>query len=460
MKKCTLVVALLAFVLLSKAEINTNLQKKVLKLKAKTDLILQRNTFLTKNSGVSKSSVHKFPVYLNSTETQSLDSVVSWIYDVENSIWKYDWMDVYEYDSQMRSTFWYENEWNEETGNWEIWGKTETVYGTDGKINSLLWYYRNEETGELFADTKLEFFMNLQDNLDSTVTYMAESDGSWTAVSIQKYQFNGSGRIIKSEMWMMGEDDDGMPTGILEKSMVITYEYNSSNQIILVSNSYYFEGEEFPFSQTEYNYNTSDQLTSAVTLELNFFTFEFENSYKTAYSYNSAGDVNIEVYSDWNSTGNVWMETYKYENTYSNDNFSDVIFPAYFNMIYGIGDPEFMLFNKVIVSDKSFDMIDGIWVQTEKASYYYSGGSTGVNDKENPTVSFYPNPTAGDITLTWNSNNKSLNLQIFAISGAKVLEEKAFAGEMISVSHLVKGMYLVKLLNGQQTVFAGKLIKN
>lgn len=460
MKKFTLIVALLVFALLGKAEINTNLQKKVLKIKAKTDQILQKNAFLAKKSEVFKSSTHKFPVYLNVSETQKLDSMVSWSYDEESSIWKYYWKDIYKYDAQMRCTSWLDNVWNEESGTWEIWGKIEVIYDAGGKINHLLWYSSDEPTGDLFVDTKIEFFINQDEKQDSTVTYMAETDGSFTAISIQKYQYNGSGRLIQSEMWMMEEDEGGLPTGIIVKSMITKYEYNASGQITLVSNSYYIEGEEIPYSQTEYNYNSSGKLISSIYSGLNFFTFELEVSDKTEYSYNADGDIDVEIYSEWNSSNETWVELYKYENTYSNDSFSDIAFPSFFNLMYGVGDPEFMQFSKVIISDKSFDMIDGNWVQTEKANYYYSGGTTNINVLENLSVSFYPNPTSENITIKWNGSHKNLNIQIFQINGAKVLEQNAVPGEKISVTHLVKGMYLVKLLNGQKTLYAGKLIKN
>lgn len=460
MKKFTLIVTLLVFTLFGKAEINTNLQKKVLKLKAKTDHILQKNNFSARNSEVSKTSVHKFPVYFNSLETQTLDSIVSQTYDAGNLIWKYDWMDVYEYDAQLRSIVWYEKEWNDVTGTWENVGKTETNYGTNGKIDFILMYSRSELTGELFVDSKMEVFFSNEEKLDSMIIYTAEPDNSWSAVSIQKYQYDGSGNIIQSEMWAMEEDEDGIPTGIIIKSMVMKYEYNNSGLMTLVNTYYYLEGEEFLYSNTKYEYYSSGKLKSAVNQEFNFSTFQMENKYKNDYTYNSAGDIDTEIDSDWNSSGETWIETYKYENTYSDNNFWDVSFPS-FNMIFGTGDPEFILFNKAIVSDKTFEKVGDNWVQTDKANYYYSAGSTtNVNELDNPSVSFYPNPASNEITLNWNSSNKFLSLQIFQISGVKVLEQNTFSNEKISVSHLVKGMYLVKLLNGQQTVYAGKLIKN
>jgi hypothetical protein len=46
------------------------------------------------------------------------------------------------------------------------------------------------------------------------------------------------------------------------------------------------------------------------------------------------------------------------------------------------------------------------------------------------------------------------------MTGAKVMEKQVVSGEKVSVSHLIKGIYLVKLLNGQKTVYTGKMVIN
>ena len=457
MKKFTLIIGMFLIALCGYADMSIDLQKKVLKVKIKTDGFLQQNN---RFSDFSKSAYNSAS-YLKSAEAEKLDSVVSWVYDRENLVWKYDWRDVYQYNSQMKSSVWLEDEWDETAKIWKTWNKSEIVYGTNGNISSLLMYNYDDETGEFVASKKMVVFINQDGKLDSTLNYIAESGDLWTIVAKQNYQYDSSGRLILSEMWTMEEEENGDPTGILIKSMIIKYIYNVSGLITKVGNYYFIEEEELLFSQTEYTYNSSIQLITSVNSGLNFITFEYEYSNKTDHTYNSAGDISMDIFSVWSIANETWIEQYKYENIYGEKEFSEVVYPSYVNFIFGVGDPEFMIPYKIIVNDKSFQMINENWVQTDKSTFYYSvGTSVNLNDLNNHSVSVYPNPATESIMLNWNNNHKYLNLQIFQITGAKVMDQNAFSGERVSVSHLVNGIYLVKLMKGSQLLYTGKLIKS
>jgi hypothetical protein len=94
--------------------------------------------------------------------------------------------------------------------------------------------------------------------------------------------------------------------------------------------------------------------------------------------------------------------------------------------------------------------------------YYYSpvtkGGTTGVDKLNIADFKVYPNPASDQITFSWNSNYNRLNLKIFQVTGACVMDREISSGENIPIKNLQNGIYLYKLSNGNQVVKSGKLI--
>jgi hypothetical protein len=105
-------------------------------------------------------------------------------------------------------------------------------------------------------------------------------------------------------------------------------------------------------------------------------------------------------------------------------------------------------------------MINASWKNTGKTTFYYSGGtSTNITEFENSVVNVYPNPASESVNFSWKDNDEALSLQIYQITGAKVIEQTVYSGKPVSISQLENGVYLYKLLNGQQNVKTGKMIK-
>jgi hypothetical protein len=88
----------------------------------------------------------------------------------------------------------------------------------------------------------------------------------------------------------------------------------------------------------------------------------------------------------------------------------------------------------------------------EKAFYMKSKGTTGLNVIRDDKTYFYPNPVTDFMYL----QQKYELVQLFDLKGRKILEAKH--EDILNVSGLQKGMYLVKLKQGNKLV-AKKLIK-
>ena len=110
---------------------------------------------------------------------------------------------------------------------------------------------------------------------------------------------------------------------------------------------------------------------------------------------------------------------------------------------------------------KTYDMLNGAWKETGRTTIYYSGGTpTNISETDNAVLSAYPNPFTESVSFKWKSDIGELTLEIYQISGAKVLEQKTLSGNPVSLSKLESGVYLYKLVDGKQTLNTGKLIKN
>ncbi len=94
-------------------------------------------------------------------------------------------------------------------------------------------------------------------------------------------------------------------------------------------------------------------------------------------------------------------------------------------------------------------LINSDWLFIEGSKYYYSGTvSTDESDTQYALLLF-PNPTSGELNISWESNNLSLNdFRLFDLTGKQVLPiSKIHSNQKIQLGHLPKGIYFLKSEN-------------
>ena len=71
-------------------------------------------------------------------------------------------------------------------------------------------------------------------------------------------------------------------------------------------------------------------------------------------------------------------------------------------------------------------------------------------------INVFPNPADDYIEFDFNDNSILSTIEIYNLQGKKVLNKKLINNSKVSISHLVSGMYLYRIIQGgnQQT---GKL---
>ncbi len=470
------------------AENSNELQNKIQQKQEKFSVIAQLSAKLNILAKLNGSKM-----YLKSaTATQKLDSTVNRVLNEETQLWQNDYKDENLYDAEMKNTAWIEKEWNLTDNTWDVISKTELGYDNNDRINSMLMYERDELTQTLIQVSKILISYNSEGMQDSLMMNSSEDNGvNWVLDMKQINHYNEAKQLIKTDFWGMDED-----LGELILSMNVVNTYTASGKIKTSNMNVFDEGDEMLWSITEFNYDGSEKLTTTEYSAINLMTFTMEknsritNQYnasggrnvtinsswngtswvdegKIEYEYNAAGDVSVEIFSIWN--GAAWIEEWKDEYIFGTTNFSEVTFPqidfimnvfSSFLNLFGIQESIDFSYIKLITGVNSFEMVEGGWKNTEQTTFYYSGGiSTNINEFENSFVSVYPNPASESINFSWKGNYEALSLEMYQITGAKVMEQIVYSGKPVSISRLNNGVYLFKLLNGQQNVKTGKMIK-
>lgn len=79
-------------------------------------------------------------------------------------------------------------------------------------------------------------------------------------------------------------------------------------------------------------------------------------------------------------------------------------------------------------------------------------------DKENLSAILYPNPTSGNLTVTFSGNEKR-SLRVIDQKGKSVLEQEVFSSDVIDLTSLNAGQYLIELSDNHKHSITRKVIK-
>ncbi len=99
---------------------------------------------------------------------------------------------------------------------------------------------------------------------------------------------------------------------------------------------------------------------------------------------------------------------------------------------------------------------DGINVNVDDITVR-QGVLTAINDMELAAVAVYPNPVQGTLHLT--SEKEISKVMLYSLDGQQVMQVNQPSTNGLDVQHLVKGIYLVKVVFDDQTVYTTKVTK-
>jgi len=168
------------------------------------------------------------------------------------------------------------------------------------------------------------------------------------------------------------------------------------------------------------------------------------NKLKT--SYTSIGQQNVSLTLYKNEIGEYTLPIVMNEPTFSNNAIS------YENGI--LKSTNKTVKNTDFVAETGF--VDQLW---GTMNFTYSEG-TGITNTANPAISVYPNPTTGKLKIE-SGENKGINplvIEVYDITGRKIVNCQLSIVNSIDISHLPTGIYYVKVKTSTGE-FVQKIIK-
>lgn len=455
MRKFTFLLALILTVLISIGQNPANFQKRMETAKEKYNRFLSLQQF---DANRAKSFINwnsRLEISLKSAAaTMKLDSTITKVWSDETQALKNDTKEELLYNAEMKNTMWVHSDWDDISGKWYVWSKTEVEFNPDGTVDAMHIFESHEMGTEPALVNKLISFYNEAGQLDSVQHWYTEDQLTWNLEGKQIYHYNASGQLTEMEMWSLEEDEGEEYMSVMR----FVFTYNNIGRMETSSMFFLFDEDEMLFFKTFYYYDGSNRLTHTEDWTLNLMSFELGKDFRSDFEYNASGDLATDTYSEWDATGQTWVENYTDEYTYYDFSNSEVLFPSYM-LFYGIVE-ETPMFGKAVKEIETMEWVEGTSKLTETTTFYYSTATNTFTDRISVAgFSVYPNPAQDKVTFNWSENQATLSLEIYQVTGGRILEKQISSGIPVSVAEINNGIYFFKLNNRKQTVYSGKLIK-
>ncbi|MDR2683579.1 MAG: T9SS type A sorting domain-containing protein, partial [Dysgonamonadaceae bacterium] len=366
---------------------------------------------------------------------------------------KYD----YDFDAHglLTSEKHYEN--TAENSDWILYGSTTYIYTKDGNGNVLSWEVIPQKIG--YATEKTEYTYDSQNRAVTAIVYSYDSEtqqfvkgssyergfdnsgnqilatatywenGEWTSQHIYEYAYDAAGRQT-----MYSYIDKYKIEGNLIEVYGYKYEYafdNNGNETLFVNYNYDEATDEFvPRDKYESAYDTNNNLILEINYRYDAATQTLVPNYKDEYTYGDVwveevldGSYNPLTIKEYMWTGDAWVLVMdgKYDWTFDN-----------------AGNPLTM----------SMSLKNGNeWVWYGTMTWYYSQHViTGIQAPA-AAKGLRVRVSNGQLWIESAALKEGDAVQIFDIAGRKASEGSLRNGQSLPVSHLPKGVYIVKVGN-------------
>ena len=248
------------------------------------------------------------------------------------------------------------------------------------------------------------------------------------------------------------------------QTLFFRYNWDTETQAFVV-----YRKEEYIYDE-----NGNQTLSIGYNWDTETQAFVTESSYEDTFDEN--GNQTLSIYSNWDTETKALVPRWKIENTFDESlaisRTQSVEFKYYPNIgmykpssktVYSINsDTETKLIMEGIASkyDTNFNVWEAFEGEDYKSYWYYTKIVTlSTEEVSESTFLIYPNPTSEDVKITLSEQLSNPKLELFDISGRKVLSQNFKASDRIDVSKLAPAMYIYKIKDGTVLKKNGKIIK-
>ncbi|MDH5413000.1 MAG: T9SS type A sorting domain-containing protein [Flavobacteriaceae bacterium] len=433
--------------------------------------------FIAKMKGIQKLT--------KAADKNELDSLISSQWDDNLNEWVRDSKEEFTYDVNENLNSFIYSEWYEGSLAWTPIMKYELNFDSNRNLlefSNYFWW------GGWFPNEKMEFNYDGNGNLTLDTTFAWDyMNNLWVQSYKTEYTYDGNQNLIlvTNFEWFSNENK-----WYFQYKDELTY--NMSNNLIQEITSWWNYGTSQwdPGNKWVYTYDVGNNLISEVLTSWDGNDWVNEDKYE--YSYNTGGQLTVDIGFDWSISINYWNPFYKDEYTYdSNGNrtlgyyyewisgnpgewsnyyydefifdlaydMNDIIGPLLFEDLlgYGFGDIA-VAFNNMVIGYRGYEYENQSWTDIDKVIFYYSDYNNALNiDDEilSQSVKLYPNPV-DDVLIVY-SEIPLTKVEVYSILGKKVKEFNAGFNSM-RIDNLSNGVYIVRIL-AEKGSATRKLIK-
>ena len=408
----------------------------------------------------------------------------SYYWESANSTWRGDKSEFnYDiYDNQISEI---KYSWNVYTNAWQQFFKSEFSFDNNGNqtMNS---YYNWDNYNSFWKGTMKDSMVYNQNEMQTMQLFYNWDDinSTWREENKNEMQYDQYDNYILYIQfdWNIANND-------WDTTDITTYtnQYDANTKLIEVvevfnNNNSLKMTYEYTGTQETITYYSWDTTGGGAWVE----------SLQEVYDYDNKGNQTMWAHYQWDGANGMWVGNYKMESWYAGN--GEVIKFIYYNKwepgdtwtashqnvktldeSYSIHDlviPELNIVHSSIFiysypntaykidKDESFgwNTASNSFVLSSSYTYYYSEKNTAIIDvlPETGEIKVYPNPVQH--TLYIESPETVEQVSIYDISG-RVLLQIIYPEQSVDISHLVNGLYLVKVIT-ETTEKVKKIVKN
>ncbi|MCX6185925.1 MAG: T9SS type A sorting domain-containing protein, partial [Bacteroidetes bacterium] len=373
-------------------------------------------------------------------------------YDTTLNQYYYSGYYKYFYDSTGKSTSRIFRNYNRSTSTFELNTKYDDTYDQLGYKTNETYYLWNSSKNAYINKTKTVWSYDNNKNNIQTLSYAWDTiNNIWNYYSKTTNTFNSNNIFTTQIDSLWDKTNNNWGTNKTSKyEDQIDVNGNTTSRTLF----YWATGNVWaPNTKNEYTYNNLNYKIS--DLESSYPSGNWSKTFITTYEYDANGNqINYLISSYYGlngATANYKSLTRTYNLSYK---YADIYWP------FEISPKN--LQNNIPVGLLYKYFYQGKWYNDRKQTYYYSpvsNSNSGIQEKEIPSTSIYPNPSNGLVTI--NSNQDIANVNVFDITG-KAVHNQEYTNKLnqteIDLSALNNGIYFIAVQSSNGEISKSKIV--
>ncbi len=336
--------------------------------------------------------------------------------------------------------------WNSKTN--EVNTSSIGIFFYDSLGNLKSRQYETTSYG-FFIKSRYDYDYFNSNKLKSILSYgWNKADSVWTNNTLEENIYDSTMRKYNkiSSRW-----DNQKMSFIAWQKREVTLDVNENPVTEFIYN---YENSRWVLnSKNQSSYLSINQCSSLINYrDWDSVTNKWQNAIKTEKTFDPTGNFieeNIYNYNNqqWVSTSNT---SWTYNNGYLINN---ILYPRLSEKLQYYS---FVNIPKLMISK---EFINNVWVNKEKAEYYYSNSTiNSVSELNEFKNILYPNPTTGAINLESNKVIKAF--KVYDLFGNIAIEQSSNSISRIDLSEIKDGIYFLYLTSDDDKVSKSKIVKN